>query len=478
MVFTLSTRRKGYFTNEFFWKNLGKNRILVTTRHGGWTILNEEEFKLLRHGKCEENIELYNKLKQEGIIISEDNVTTISDCYKEKFSQLFLATTLHIITPTLRCNHKCIYCYASSKPLKAKEYDMDKDIARATVDFIFQCPSKGITIEFQGGEPLLNFEIVKFIVNYARKKAKEKNKDVNFRIVTNLTLMNNSILKWLVKNKVDINTSLDGPEFVHNTNRKYENGKGSYKDVVKWIKILKKKKIPIGVMPTITRYSLPYWKEIIEEYRKLGIMRFWARRLNVGGFAVKKWKEIGYNPKEYLNFWKKCLNYILKLNEKGIRMQEVTTEIFLRNVIFSKNYNSFVCLASPCGCAWSQLSYTPSGDVYTCDESRSFEIFKLGNVKETNYEQLFSSWKVLDIVALTSGLSFDCSSCVYHPFCGPCIVDEYGEHGNIIKKPNSFNCQVKKGIFDYIFKEIIPNKKKFEIVKTWIGISREEHAGV
>jgi hypothetical protein len=78
--------------------------------------------------------------------------------------------------------------------------------------------------------------------------------------------------------------------------------------------------------------------------------------------------------------------------------------------------------------------------------------------------------KVMDLVGLSTSMYFDCAECVYHPFCGPCIVDNYGEHGNIIQRPNSYNCKVKKGILDYIFREVIPGREKFEIVKGWTGL--------
>jgi len=474
MALTYSADFKGYVSNEFTWKKLEENKFLVTNKHGGWAILNKNEFGLLRHGKAEEDLELYNLLRQEGIIVTEEDIPRVCNFLKQKFQQLSDATTLHIVTPTIRCNHKCVYCYAASKPLNAKEYDMNEDTAKAVVDFIFQCPSKRITIEFQGGEPLLNFPIIQFIVDYAKKINQEKKKDVGFRVVTNLSLMDEEKLDWLLKNKVDINSSLDGPKEVHNKNRKYEGGKGSYDDVIRWINILKKRGINVPLMPTITRFSLPFWKEIIDEYVKQGQKKFWARRMNVGGFAVNEWKEIGYTVKEFLDFWKKCVKYIFELNKKGIEIQEGNVEIILRNILFSKKYNYFVCLASPCGCAWAQTGYNYKGDIYTCDEARSFEIFKLGNVKETNYKELYSSWNVLNIVDLTSGLSFDCNSCAFHPFCGPCIVDEYGEHGNIIKKPNSFNCEVKKGMIDFVFKEIILNKERFRIAKDWVYKTEEK----
>lgn len=465
---TYSLDIEKYVIGSYNYKQLSCGNILVTAPHGGWAILDEGEFTLLRHGEVEKDPELYSLLFNEGIILSENNIPLATAQCRNKFAQLFSATTLHIVTPTLRCNHKCIYCYAASKPENDKKYDMTQETAKAVVDFMFQAPSKKIVVEFQGGEPLLNFPVVKFIVNYAKTKAKKTKKEVDFRLVTNLTMMDEKKLSWLVENKIDLNSSLDGPEYVHNKNRKYDSGDGTYKDVVSWIEKLKEKNISISFMPTITRHSLPFWKEIIDEYVRLGQKRFWARRMNVGGFATNVWDEIGYTPEEYIDFWKKCLNYIIELNRKGAEIPEGTIDIFLKNIIFSKKDQGFVCLASPCGCAWSQVSYDYKGDIYTCDEARSFDVFKLGNVKETNYKELYSSWDVLDIVDLTTGQSFDCAECVYHPFCGPCIVDEYGEHGNIIKKPNSFNCRIKKGVFDYIFNELMNDKEKWDIVRSWV----------
>ncbi|MBN2094945.1 MAG: His-Xaa-Ser system radical SAM maturase HxsB [Candidatus Aenigmarchaeota archaeon] len=474
MAQTFSIDTKGYIVNEYLTRKLAGGKTLVTTRHGGWAILDEKEYALLRHGEVEADIELYNLLRQEGIILTEDTLSAVTTQHCQKFHQLFGATTLHILTPTLRCNQKCVYCYANSRPLKDKQWDMDRKTAKSIVDFIFQCPSGRITIEFQGGEPLLNFPILQYVVEYAKKLSGRNNKAVNFRVVTNLTLMNEKILDWLVENNVELNTSLDGPQYVHDKNRFYENMGGCYADVVEQLACIKKRGVQIGLMPTITRGSLPYWKEIIDEYVRQGQPGFWARRMGIGGFAVERWKEIGYSVEEYLDFWKKCVEYIFELNLKGTRFSEGYVGIILKNVIFSKRYNSFVCMASPCGCAWSQVSYDYQGNIFACDEARSFEIFRLGNVKDTTYPELYSSWDILNIVDLTSGNSFDCANCAYHPFCGPCIVDEYGEHGSIVKKPDSFNCRVKRGMLDYVFGEVIPNKERFKIAQGWVGVGRNE----
>jgi len=470
MAETYSTDTRDYITNDYKAKKLQDEKILITTSHGGWVFLNEREYMLLRNGNVEMDPALYNILVQEGIISTDSNLFLTISQSRQKYCHLLDSTSLHIVTPTIRCNHDCSYCYASAKPPEDKEYDMDEPTAKSVVDFIFQSKTKDITIEFQGGEPLLNFPIITYILEYAKEKNKASNKNLTFRLVTNLTLMTEDKLDWLIENNVVINSSLDGPKNVHNKNRHYCSGIGSYDDVVFWMKKIRERGIDISMMPTATRFSLPYWKEMVDEYVSLGMMRFWARRLNYAGMAYERWEQLGYSAEEYIDFWKKCVDYIFELNKKGVNIREGYVEILVKNIILSKSYSFFVCLSSPCGCAWSQLSYNYKGDIYACDEARSFEIFRLGNVKETTYKDLFSSWKVLDILDLTSGLSFDCSSCVYHPFCGPCIVDEYGEHGNIIKRPNSFNCKVKKAMMEYVFKHVILDKERFEIAKKWAGL--------
>lgn len=470
MALTYASEAKGYTANTYLRKRVGPRRVLVTAEHGGWAVLSDGEFELLRLGKVQGNPTLYGMLEQQGIIITENNAERIAGAYRSKFCQVYEGTTLHIITPTLRCNQACVYCYAGSKPSCAKGYDMARSTAGKVLDFVFQCPARDITIEFQGGEPLLNFPVLKYIVERGRRKARQAGKNVGFRLVSNLTRMDLGKLRYLTRHGVEIHTSLDGPASIHDRNRLYEGGGGTYADMVKWVVAMKKKGIPHSCMPTITRHSLPYWKEIIDEYVRLGIGRFWARRLNTSGSAAKTWSRIGYSAEEFLAFWKRSLDYIFELNRKGVNIREGYLEIALRNIVFSRSYNRFVCMASPCGCALGQASYNQDGDIYTCDEGRSFPVFRIGNVRKDTYAGLYSSSKVLDIIGITSGGPLGCSACAYHPFCGPCLVDSYGEQGNIIQRPNSFDCRIKKGVFDHIFSSVLPDKEKCGIAMSWLNM--------
>ncbi len=224
---------------NYFREKRVRDRILLVTFTGAFEVLTEEEYGRLVSKRL--TPELFERFAKSGLIITEANEDEIAEGYKKKKLQLFQGTSLHIVVVTLRCNENCIYCHAASKPENAEGYDMSSETARKTVDFIFQSPSKAITIEFQGGEPLLNFGVVKEIVSYALEKNKKAKKSLYFSIVTNLSLMDDEKLDFLVNNNVGICTSLDGPKFLHDKNRPM-GIKSSYDETVKWIKKIKENK--------------------------------------------------------------------------------------------------------------------------------------------------------------------------------------------------------------------------------------------
>jgi sulfatase maturation enzyme AslB (radical SAM superfamily) len=248
---------EGYKISDFSHKKLDDDNILVTTIHGGWSVLSKNEFDKLRFGRVEKDPMLFKKLEKSGLILTPNNENNIKNSFRAKKSFLFNSVNLHIISPTLRCNHKCIYCHAKSEPMDAKGYDMDEDTAKHVVDFIFQSPSPVIGIEFQGGEPLLNFPIIKYIIECAKKRNENKKKNLNLMIVSNLTLMDHDILKYLIKNEVSLCTSLDGPKELHDKNRKLIGDKSSYDKVTHWIDVIKNEyNYHISALPTTTKYKL------------------------------------------------------------------------------------------------------------------------------------------------------------------------------------------------------------------------------
>jgi len=464
---------KNFILNKFNHFQFDEDHILITTDYGSWVVLSKEEYRLLRLGRAYEDPNLFRVLEERGIILTEDNITRVIQDFRERYHFLFRGPSLHIVIPTFRCNQKCIYCHSAPKTLEEKKYDMDEETAKAIVDFIFKSPAKLLVIEFQGGDPLLNFDILKTIVEYAEEVSRRVKKKVLFNLVTNLTLMTEEILQFLIDHHImGLATSLDGPKEVHDKNRKYLSGKGSYDDVVYWIKRLKTEyrgKFNLNALTTITRYSLEYPKEIPEELARLGFDGVWLRFMNNLGFAKKEWKKIGYTPEEYIKFWKESSQHIMRINMRRPFL-EIMTTILLKKIL-NKMDPMFVDIQTPCGAAITQLLYDHKGDIFTCDEAKIDPIFKIGNVKTTSYTDVFRNPTVVSMIDISSRFASLCDACPWFAYCGICLVNVYESTGTIIPKlPLDFRCRVFKEMIKSIFYNLIFSQTHRRVYLNWVRL--------
>lgn len=443
------------------------NKVLISTDYGSWDFLSKKEYNDLK--KIDKNTQLKERLYNKALIIDKNNLNRAIELTRKKYNYLFNGTSLHIVVPTLRCNHNCAYCHSRSVNENSNGFDMDKETAKKTVDFIFQTPAKRLMIEFQGGEPLLNFDVVKFIIEYAQKVSKEKDKQCTFDLVTNLSRMNHRILKFLMKNHVKICTSLDGPEHVHNKNRGYLFG-NSYKNTIYWIKEIKEKyNYDVNALLVITKYSLPYHKEIIDEYVKNKLKIIKIKELDKIGYAKDSWKEIGYSSEEYVEFWKKSMEYLSQINKKYELRDRMVEYLLLKLKGEWPNYSD---LQSPCGAVVSQIAYSQNGDIYTCDEGRQNELFRLGNVKTNSYKDVITSNKTCEVITASTNDNNFCDKCVYKPFCGLCPVCNFAETGDLTKKSaKNTRCKIYQGMFDCIFYNISQNNDIGKMFLKWVSLN-------
>lgn len=466
-------QEKEYLSNHYRSYRFDKDHTLVTTDHGAWSVLDSKESALLRSERVSEDPKLFSRMKEKGIIVTKDNIDKVVDDYRERYWFLFQGPSLHIMVPTFRCNMKCVYCHSFSKPVDAKGVDMNRDTAKATVDFMFQTTAKDFTIEFQGGDCSLNLDIVEFVIDYARELAKKQNRDVKFSIVTNLTNMDEDFMKFL-KNRIPIGlcTSLDGPKEIHDRNRRYLGGNGSYDDVVYWIKRIRDEMkghdFRFHALTTVTKYSLEHPKEIIDEFRRLGFKSVWLRFMNNLGFAQQTWKKIGYTPEEYLDFWKKALDYVMKINRKGEMFREGWASL-VSSVIMSKRSSNMVDFRSPCGAGIGQLLYDHKGDIYTCDEAKILDIFKLGNVKKNRLGEVIDSPTTTTMIDISSKLCSICDACPWFSYCAICPVNVYTSQGSIVPKlPEDMRCNVYMEMIKTIFEKVIFSEKDRKILENWL----------
>lgn len=447
---------------------------LLTNDFGKYIKLSLSEFQDFLKGKIEETSKLGKELDKRGFYKKSFSKygKELSLSYRGIKNNLFkTGPNLHIIVVSKNCNVGCVYCQASSmisdiKEAK-KEWNMNKKTAKKVVDFIFDTPNKNIGIEFQGGEPLVNWTVVKFITEYAREKEAETKKNVNITLVSNFLLMTKEKLEFLKKNNVSFCTSLDGPEVLHNKNRVF-NKKNNYKTVVKWIKEIGKSGGVVGIILTVTRDSLNYSKEIVDEYIKLGAREVHLRPLSRLGKANASWKKIGYSAEEFIDFWRKTMDYIISLNKKGIFLGEMGSRIMLQKIIGNKD-SGYTELSSPCGAVLGQLLYNYDGSIYTCDEGRMTKTddFLLGDTTN-DYHDIITNTKTKALLVSSCLENLFCDYCVYGSYCGVCAVKNLAEHGNLF--PNitaTFDCKLRMAQFDYLFQKM-EDKEILSIFKKWI----------
>lgn len=455
-----------------------KDQNLVVADHGQWVMLTDDEFDLLENGILETNSPLYQLLEAKGIILTLKNAEDIEDYYRKRMNFLFMGPSLHIVVLTKRCAHKCVYCHASAKNSNLNEYDMSIETARKTVDFIFQSPSNAMTIEFQGGEPLLNFDVLSFIVNYAKEKNKTAKKDLKIAVVTNLQEMDDRKLDFLMANDIYICTSLDGPEVLHNKNRICENKNfNSYANVNEWIKKIQKccsegkKRWNISALITATRDSLSMPKEIIDEYVNQNFKIISVRPVNKLGFSNKNFDKLGYSAEEFVDFWKKCVDYIIELNQKGVLIEERYFSLILTKIL-GKMDAGYVDLRSPCGACLGQLAYNYDGSVYSCDEARTLkeDIFKIGDVN-MNYKDILGCDKSCSIISSSILENSSCEECVWKPFCGTCPVSTFSDTNSLIPVwGDDFRCKINNAQFYYVFKKIQDSSLRELVIKKWFSL--------
>ena len=464
-------------------------RYLLTNEEGGHIFLTTADFHRFLTGQLDKNSPVGLKLMEQNFFKKKLNLSHVAQTYRRKKSFLFSGPSLHILVVTLRCNHRCIYCHASAKKTTdGLNWDMTPQTARQSLDIIFKTTSPTVIIEFQGGEPLLNWPVIELVVKEAKAKAKKTGKSLELRLVSNFSLLDDVKYHFLLKNKVSLCTSLDGPQKVHDQNRVLIDRQtgGSHRQVIKWLKrshrdypqLLKKGYIwQTAAIITVSRFSLPYYREIIDEYVKLGFNNIFLRPLDPFGLSKKIWNKIGYNTRDFINFYRRSLDYIIDLNLKGIKFEERFTKYFLTKILTDKDLN-MVDWRSPCGAGLGQLAYNYNGDVYTCDEGRMLsmtgdENFRLGNVAQKTYKELVSHPVVRTTCSASCLIGLPgCHDCAYEPYCGVCPIYNYVEQKNIFgQMPNNDRCRLSRAILDYIFKKLEDPKSR-QVFLDWLDVKK------
>lgn len=430
--------------------------------------------KIVEHRLEKDN--LYKSLVS-NFFIREKLVPPLIDVYAERLREkkrfLDESAGLHIFVLTLRCNQNCIYCQASSQNENCKGYSMTKETMESAVKLMFKGSAKNITMEFQGGEPSLMPELIEYGIKKAEELNKTENRNITYVLCTNCINLTDRMLELCKQYNILISTSLDGPEFLHNSNR---GKKDSYQRVVAGIE--KARKVlgheRVSALMTTSIEGLNYPIEIVDEYEKLGFNSIFLRALNPYGLATdnENWEE--YNEK-FISFYKKAFEHIIELNKKGKVFIEEFAAIVLRKML-TPYCTGFVDLQSPAGIINSVLVYNYDGYVYASDESRmlaefSDYTFRLGSVND-KYEDIVFGKKAKSIANTWANEALaGCSDCALKSFCGADPVRNYSTQGDMYgHRPTSLLCKKYKDIIKYIISLIIERENEvMPIFRKWLS---------
>jgi uncharacterized protein len=397
------------------------------------SLINAQE-KLGGKYNSEEINETYEEIKtlnEQGMLFSSEEELEKAACSKKLNSDL-KALCLHV---SHDCNLRCEYCFASSGDYNSGRKLMSKDVALKSVDYLVQ-NSKGrhnIEIDFFGGEPLMNFDVVKETVAYGRKIEKETGKHFYFTITTNGTLLNEERINYLNENMDNVVISIDGRKEVHDTVRHDCAGNGSYEKIMPLAQ-----KLVSGrngkryfIRGTFTAKNKNFSKDVMH-------------------LADKGFKEISVEPvvgsgsdlyftdsdvpdilKEYENL---ACQYIerLKDDKKRFRFYHFNIDIYNGPCLFKR--------VTACGAGHEYLAVSPDGDLYPCHQFVGQDEFIVGNI----YNGI-SNNNLCDKFMKNNILTKEkCRDCWAKLFCsGGCHANGYFTNGDI-SKPNELSCTLQK----------------------------------
>ena len=455
----------------------GTSQYLVANMVGDFIRLTEDELHRLIDLRVQPGDGLYEKAYAAHLITGTNQQAQrqlLALRLRSRMSFLRQITPLHIFVVTLRCEHSCPYCQVSRQSTDRSRFDMSDETAMRALDIAFSSPAARIKIEFQGGEPLLNFPLIRTIVKAAKARSGAADKKVDFVIASNLALLNDEVLDFCKSNDVLLSTSLDGPADLHNKNRPRP-GANSHELAVAGIRRAKEVLGPdrVGALMTTTEASLDRVDDIIDQYLQLGLDGIFLRPLSPFGFAVKTKQFQKYDAGKWLDFYERGLRRVLDINRQGKPFREFYAALILTRMLSDRPIG-YVDLRSPAGAGLGALVYNYDGNVFASDEGRMLaetgdNAFRLGHVDHDSYKSLVLSDKLIDTISSSlTQCAPECSTCVYESHCGADPVFHHATQGDALGiKPLSAFCARQKGIMGLLLDILENSPEDAAILRRW-----------
>ncbi len=373
----------------------------------------------VERSKMEEAVEEILSLKEEGMLFTEDVYEKYIDSFKNR-ETVVKALCLHIAHD---CNLACKYCFAGEGEYHGQRSLMSLDVGKKALDFLVANSGNRVQLEvdFFGGEPLMNWQVVKDLVAYGRSLEEPNHKKFRFTLTTNGVLLDDEVLEFANKEMANLVLSVDGRKEIHDRMRPHRGGQGSYDEVLpKYKKAAKSRnQMDYYVRGTFTRNNLDFAEDV--------------KHLADEGFEQISMEPVVARPEE---------DYVLRMEDVPAILEEYDELAleYIRKKKEGKGFNFFhfminleggPCVAkrlSGCGSGTEYLAVTPWGDLYPCHQFVGQEEFLMGNVEEGILRtDIRDKFKACNVYAKDQ-----CRDCFAKFYCsGGCAANAYNNSGDI-----------------------------------------------
>ncbi len=380
----------------------------------------------------EEAYEELEELVKEGMLYSEDLYEEIA--MKDDEDSFIKALCLNVIHD---CNLRCKYCFADEGEYKGCRKPMSAEVGKRAIDFVIKKSGKrkNIEVDLFGGEPLMVFDTIKEIVEYAKEQEKIYNKNIRFTMTTNSTLLNDEIMEYIDKNMGNIILSIDGRKEINDKVRVRVDGTGSYDRILPNIKkmvSMRDASKQYYVRGTFTRNNTDFFEDVM-------------------ALANEGFREISIEPvvlpdEHELSLRREDLPVIFeqydKLYNEMVRRQVEGDNPF-KFYHFNIDLNGGPCVykrISGCGAGHEYVAVTPDGEIYPCHQFVGNKDFLMGNIYDENIDkEISNTFRKAHIYNKPK-----CKNCWARFYCsGGCQANNFNFNGDI-HIPYEVGCEMQK----------------------------------
>lgn len=372
-----------------------------------------------------EIVELYN----DQILFSEDDY--------EKYADYSVASPVKAMCLNIAhdCNLRCKYCFASTGDFGKGRKLMTFETGKKAIDFLLEksLDRKNLELDFFGGEPLMNFDVVKQIVEYARSREAEYGKKFRFTITTNGVLLDDDKIDFINREMSNVVLSIDGRKEVNDYMRKRVDGSGCYDKIMPAFKKLVEKRgdKEYYVRGTFTKNNLDFSNDVFDLYNN-GFDQISVEPVVCeasADYAITE-KELPAIFKEY----ERLAERILENEKKGKKFN------FFHFMLDLDQGPCAIKRLRGCGCGNDYVAITPDGDIYPCHQFVGIEEFKMGNIDEGTFDTTMKSYFSKTHVYTKP----ECKKCWAKFYCsGGCNANNYQYAGDV-HNAHKLSCQLQK----------------------------------